>query len=114
MDPVSAIAGALGSFFRLVSPSIDEKYAQAYDDEKRSSIDEFGKILERPDSDDRARTLSSFCSQLLINSGRSPGDISSGAIRIPLSHFSAFVETVAEDIALQKKLAKIEFKSNNP
>lgn len=110
-DPVSAVSNALAAIAGAVKPVIDEHYAQQYENDHKERMYGFDKILDLPDSDDRARRMYAYVGELLVRAGSPAGDVSGErSIAVPAGHFRTLVQLCSELIRDEQRIARLTFK----
>lgn len=110
-DPVTAVGNALSGFFGLLKPSIDEAYAQKYNDQHKERMEKFQEIMGQPDSDLRAARLAQFIIGMCNDAGTPAGILQGELVSIPVEVFQALVINLSESIKSDQLLGRITFKT---
>ena len=108
---IEAVGTALTGFFKLIQPSIDEKYSQLYANQHKERMENFESIIREADSAARGAALGKFIGELFVTSGEPAGSIPYElTISIPVSHFRTLVKRSSEAIRDEQMIGKLEFK----
>lgn len=111
-DPITAVGNALAGLFGVIKPSIDEHYAQKYDDAHKDRMREWQDLVALSNPDDRASRIGSFVTGMLDDAGTPVGQFSGTLVQVPVEILNALIQNTSESIRDEQRLARITFKTN--
>lgn len=112
-DPITAVADALAETERLLTqPLASEELSHAQRDYV-ARITEFESILTNPNEALRSAQLGAFTDKLLLDAGYAAGLLSGRTIRVPVEHFTAFIESVGALIEQREQATANQAKPAN-
>lgn len=109
-DPITAIASALAGIANAAQPFIEDHFAQLYEKQHQSRVNEWQGILAEQDSHTRADLMHEFMLRLLNQSGQAVPRGLSRNISVPLDILNSLVIEVSEGIKKDQILGKVRFK----
>lgn len=103
-DPITAVANAVAEAEHLLEQPLTSGELSTPQREYIDRIKQFETIMANPNEATRGIQLGAWTQQLLIDAGSPSGLLSGRTIRVPLEHFTAFIQTVGQLIELREQV----------
>lgn len=89
----------------VVTPPILSAEADKPTNEQKDRLAKYESILDNPNEAIRGQQLAAFCDQLCLDARLPVGFLSGRTIRVPVEHFTAFIDGVGQLIEEREQAA---------